>query len=302
MVRNVSPEPWVIRPPDDWLAQHPHLTHRARQLSIQYAHRELVTEAALAQMGGALWHALAMDEAFDQRAAQAGMQILPLIVESADPTVLYLPWECLCHPQAGFLGRHELDRLQGLREPLFRRPASGSPRSSISAAATSNRSPPGAGARRRSTHGALPHSHPGQSGPAPRHGPPPHVPGGAPCVPIFSMPSWHGGRPRQSAPPLGAEIGLRVPGASRVHTAMDVQRQLHHVLQGAYLPEVGLRIPPPALTAWAAGTHRFQRLLQSGPKSWVHYTEHPPASIKEAMAKIEALTGIRRSENRYISR
>jgi hypothetical protein len=107
MVRNVSPDPWVIRPADDWLGQRPHLTHRARQLSIQYAHRELVTEAALAQMGGALWHALAMDEAFDQRAAQAGTQILPLVVESADPAVLYLPWECLCHPQAGFLGRHD---------------------------------------------------------------------------------------------------------------------------------------------------------------------------------------------------
>ena len=35
----------------------------------------------------------------------AGTRILPLIVESADPLAQSLPWECLYHPQQGFLGQ-----------------------------------------------------------------------------------------------------------------------------------------------------------------------------------------------------
>ncbi|MER2601704.1 MAG: CHAT domain-containing protein, partial [Candidatus Competibacter phosphatis] len=36
----------------------------------------------------------------------AGTRILPLILESADPLVQSLPWECLHHPEHGFLGKH----------------------------------------------------------------------------------------------------------------------------------------------------------------------------------------------------
>lgn len=35
----------------------------------------------------------------------AGLQVLPILIESSEPMVLQLPWETLHHPELGFLGR-----------------------------------------------------------------------------------------------------------------------------------------------------------------------------------------------------
>jgi len=57
-------------------------------------------------VGDALWQTLDADEALAAARQAAGTRILPLIVESADPLVQSLPWECLHHPEHGFLGKH----------------------------------------------------------------------------------------------------------------------------------------------------------------------------------------------------
>ncbi len=57
-------------------------------------------------MGDALWRTLDADQAFTAARQAAGTRILPLTLESADPLVQSLPWECLHHPEHGFLGKH----------------------------------------------------------------------------------------------------------------------------------------------------------------------------------------------------
>lgn len=69
-------------------------------------HREVVSEEDLRTVGDALWRALDIDEAFAQARERGSQQVLPLIIESTDPALLTLPWECLHHPEYGFLGRH----------------------------------------------------------------------------------------------------------------------------------------------------------------------------------------------------
>ena len=57
-------------------------------------------------MGDALWQTLSVDDVLATARQTAGTRILPLILESADPLVQSLPWECLHHPEHGFLGKH----------------------------------------------------------------------------------------------------------------------------------------------------------------------------------------------------
>ncbi|NJO16347.1 MAG: hypothetical protein HC877_11555 [Thioploca sp.] len=99
MPRNVYPTPLVIRPPADLLVTHPQLN----QLAMKYVHHKVVTETDLKIVDQALWQTLAIDEIFAQRQDQAGIQILPLVIQSAE----HLPWECLYHPTSEFLGKHE---------------------------------------------------------------------------------------------------------------------------------------------------------------------------------------------------
>jgi tetratricopeptide (TPR) repeat protein len=102
----MSIQPFIIHPPADLVQKNPHLMSLARQLSLQYVHQPLVPENNLKQMGQALWQALKIDKAFAQAKQHAGIQILPLIIETADPAIFILPWECLYHPDDGFLGKH----------------------------------------------------------------------------------------------------------------------------------------------------------------------------------------------------
>ena len=95
--------------PDSAILRHsPNLIRQAAQLSQSYADRKLfVTDAILQAIGTALWHALNADEKLQLAKQEAGQAILPIVIASDDPAILQLPWETLCHPDYGFLGRHE---------------------------------------------------------------------------------------------------------------------------------------------------------------------------------------------------
>lgn len=152
MTRRVYQTPFVLRPPADLPAARPALSPAASDLlgrprdlagaaaglarlygdeaRAAAGPRVVVTEPLLAEVGHALWVALAAaDPGLPARLAEAraaaGPYVLPLIVESASPAVQLLPWEALRHPDYGFLG---LDR----RFALSRRvpgpaPAAGAP-------------------------------------------------------------------------------------------------------------------------------------------------------------------------------
>ncbi|MCP4688406.1 MAG: CHAT domain-containing protein, partial [Desulfobacterales bacterium] len=99
--------PFVIAPPDDFLTRHPHLGSLGSQLSIRYIHKEVVTDAHLKQLGQGLWEALNIADLLEETWSRARPRVLPIVVRSDDPAILNLPWECLHHPEEGFLGRHE---------------------------------------------------------------------------------------------------------------------------------------------------------------------------------------------------
>ncbi len=98
--------PLILQPPTDLPSRFPHLLSLAQQLSLKYVHRSVVTEQDLQTVGDALWQTLGADEALAAARQTASTRILPLILESADPLVQSLPWECLHHPEHGFLGKH----------------------------------------------------------------------------------------------------------------------------------------------------------------------------------------------------
>lgn len=100
-----APAPLIIAPTADWLAQHPELTTLAKRLSEAYEKRQVVDDDVLRHIGSALANALQQDEALSKAKQRCGQQALPIIVQSADPAVLSLPWEALYHPKYGFVGR-----------------------------------------------------------------------------------------------------------------------------------------------------------------------------------------------------
>jgi tetratricopeptide (TPR) repeat protein len=97
--------PFIIHPPADLLTHFPHLVSQAKRLSLQYAHKQVVTEDNLQAVGQALWQSLQIDKAYAKAKQQAGKQVLPIVIETADPSLFMLPWECLWHPIDGFLGK-----------------------------------------------------------------------------------------------------------------------------------------------------------------------------------------------------
>ncbi len=97
-------EPLVLEPPRDLLERVPRLNHLARQLSMKYVYKEVVTDDDLEQMGRALWEALDAEADFQRALEDAKPLILPLVIASQDPAVMALPWETLHHPTLGFLG------------------------------------------------------------------------------------------------------------------------------------------------------------------------------------------------------
>jgi len=83
----------ILKPTFDNLTAYHDL---ARQLSQHY-HRHCVTLDELKTIGLALWQVLKRD---------ATLIPQPLIIECDDKAVLGLPWECVYHPELGFLGKH----------------------------------------------------------------------------------------------------------------------------------------------------------------------------------------------------
>ena len=98
--------PFIIHPPAELLKHSPHLSSLAKQLSLQYAQKQMVTEDTLKAVGQALWQSLPIDKAYAQAKQRAGKEVLPVVIETADPSLFTLPWECLWHPTDGFLGKH----------------------------------------------------------------------------------------------------------------------------------------------------------------------------------------------------
>jgi len=107
MARQVSETPLVFQPQEDLLQQQPQLKQLADQLAQRYVHLQAVADDELKHMGLALLQALESDAAFQQQHQHAGMQIVPLAIQTSVAAIQQLPWECLCHPELGFLGRHE---------------------------------------------------------------------------------------------------------------------------------------------------------------------------------------------------
>lgn len=100
-------KPLILNLPSDLQGRFPHLGRAAKQLSLKYMYRmEKVTKAELRQMGQGLWNALDIEEPFTLAYEQAKPDVLPLVIRSSDPSLLTWPWECLYHPQEGFLGQN----------------------------------------------------------------------------------------------------------------------------------------------------------------------------------------------------
>ncbi|MDM8561672.1 CHAT domain-containing protein [Candidatus Parabeggiatoa sp. HSG14] len=87
---------FLISPSVDKLADCPHLHTLAQQLSKRY-NTYRVTLEDLKTVGSALWQFLEIDTTLISRT---------LIIECGDTVVGSLPWECLYHPEFGFLGKH----------------------------------------------------------------------------------------------------------------------------------------------------------------------------------------------------
>ena len=97
--------PLVLTPPGDFRQQFPRLVSACHELSLKYMHRYLVTDDDLQKIGLGLWHSLNAETEFDETIQNAAQKTLPIIIESADPLIQSLPWECLHHPKQGALGK-----------------------------------------------------------------------------------------------------------------------------------------------------------------------------------------------------
>jgi hypothetical protein len=102
----VHPNPFVIRPADNFVQNNLELKNMSRRLGDKYADRQVVTDDDLQSMGRMLWDSCSVQTAFDAARNEAGASILPVIIESGAADVQALPWETLLHPQYGFLGKH----------------------------------------------------------------------------------------------------------------------------------------------------------------------------------------------------
>ncbi|MBK8454334.1 MAG: tetratricopeptide repeat protein [Thiofilum sp.] len=111
----------------EFLTQAPHLVTQAQALASAYKNHQKIDDQYLQAMGEALWQALNSSQQAELKARKqlAGLQVVPIIIESNDAAVMQLPWETLYHPEFGFLGhnpafsvsRHYFDVLQALPKP-----------------------------------------------------------------------------------------------------------------------------------------------------------------------------------------
>lgn len=95
--------PHYLHPPADLLKTHPHLTHQAHQLSLAYRYKKVVTEEQLQIIGAALWQTLVDN---GQSLPTLGADRQTLVLLSEDLSIQALPWECLYHPELGFIATH----------------------------------------------------------------------------------------------------------------------------------------------------------------------------------------------------
>ena len=87
--------PFIIKPSLELLTRCPNLFRLAQQLRQHY-HTQQVTEAELKTVGMALWQALNLDIPLTSQA---------ILIEQQGNVLDDLPWECLYHPQPGFLAK-----------------------------------------------------------------------------------------------------------------------------------------------------------------------------------------------------
>jgi CHAT domain-containing protein len=87
--------PLVIKPSFELLTQWPNLFMFAQQLRQHY-HTQQVTEAELKTVGMALWQALNLNIPLTSQT---------IVIEQQGNALDDLPWECLYHPQLGFLAK-----------------------------------------------------------------------------------------------------------------------------------------------------------------------------------------------------
>lgn len=124
MPTQVARDAFVIRPPAGLLQAHPELKRLAADLALSYVYHEQVDDDRLRQIGTALWQASGdpdtLDRQLEDALLAAGLAVLPIVIETADPGLLQLPWETLHHPRHGFLAREP-------RFALSRRTAAPSP-------------------------------------------------------------------------------------------------------------------------------------------------------------------------------
>ncbi len=97
--------PFIITPQAEMLHTQPHIKVMADNISAAYAKHLLVEEKHLQAMGQALWDAIALGNSLETAKQASGQQVLPIIIETTDATLLTLPWETLYHPRYGFIGR-----------------------------------------------------------------------------------------------------------------------------------------------------------------------------------------------------
>ncbi|NTV66733.1 MAG: tetratricopeptide repeat protein [Chlorobaculum sp.] len=100
--------PLRLTPDGAQLLANRELLRLSKELSEVYASKEkLVIDEFLQVIGAMLWNSLDAEEAMRQAKRNAGQGVLPVIIESDESAVHQLPWETLCHPEFGFIGRHE---------------------------------------------------------------------------------------------------------------------------------------------------------------------------------------------------
>ena len=87
--------PLAVKPSIELLTQYPNLLALSQQLRQHY-HTQQVTEVELKTVGMALWQALSLDIHLTSQA---------LLIEQTGNVLDDLPWECLYHPQHGFLAQ-----------------------------------------------------------------------------------------------------------------------------------------------------------------------------------------------------
>lgn len=94
-----QPVPFIISPPEDFIAQNSLLLNQAKRLARAYEDNQVIEETHLQAVGTALWQALRLDDTLIKAKERAGQHPLPILIQTSDPAIQVLPWETLYHPE-----------------------------------------------------------------------------------------------------------------------------------------------------------------------------------------------------------